>query len=241
MAIVSPYKFKVNATGSLTINGKSDLLTTHSSTAPEVALALINLRLFNMNNLNNKAILSTIINDIDLSEEEVTKGLNSKNMPKDKFLELIGKTLDKYSEENLETIARILSKKCKSVSTDNVSKRRNEQREIILESIDTELVREICNKEDRICLILDNYSTHRSKYIQEVVKILNITLIYLPPYSPHLNPIEQIWRILKRKLKQYDLESEEFLNNTIIQSYAEIINDNHVIDNWYEKYIPKVW
>ena len=80
MAIVSPYKFKVNATGSLTINGKSDLLTTHSSTAPEVALALINLRLSNMNNLNNKDILSTIINDIDLSEEEVTKGLNSKNI-----------------------------------------------------------------------------------------------------------------------------------------------------------------
>lgn len=193
-----------------------------------------------MDNSKNKYIFSVIINEIDLSEEEVTKGLNSKNMPKDNFLELIGKTLNKYSEENLETIARVLSKKCKIVSTDNVSKRRNEQREIILESIDTELVREICNKEERICLILDNYSTHRSKFIQEVAKILNITLIYLPPYSPHLNPIEQIWRILKRKLKQYKLESEEFLNNKIIQIYDEIINNNHVIDNWYEKYIPKV-
>lgn len=193
-----------------------------------------------MDNSKNKYIFSVIINEIDLSEEEVTKGLNSKNMPKDNFLELIGKTLNKYSEENLETIARVLSKKCKSVSTDNVSKRRNEQREIILESIDTELVREICNKEERICLILDNYSTHRSKFIQEVAKILNITLIYLPTYSPHLNPIEQIWRILKRKLKQYKLESEEFLNNKIIQLYDEIINNNHVIDNWYEKYIPKV-
>lgn len=193
-----------------------------------------------MDNSKNKYIFSVIINEIDLSEEEVTKGLNSKNMPKDNFLELIGKTLNKYSEENLETIARVLSKKCKSVSTDNVSKRRNEQREIILESIDTELVREICNKEERICLILDNYSTHRSKFIQEVAKILNITLIYLPTYSPHLNPIEQIWRILKRKLKQYKLESEEFLNNKIIQIYDEIINNNHVIDNWYEKYIPKV-
>lgn len=103
-----------------------------------------------MDNSKNKYIFSVIINEIDLSEEEVTKGLNSKNMPKDNFLELIGKTLNKYSEENLETIARVLSKKCKSVSTDNVSKRRNEQREIILESIDTELVREICNKEERI-------------------------------------------------------------------------------------------
>ena len=66
-----------------------------------------------MDNSKNKYIFSVIINEIDLSEEEVTKGLNSKNMPKDKFLELIGKTLNKYGEENLETIARVLSKKCK--------------------------------------------------------------------------------------------------------------------------------
>ena len=44
-----------------------------------------------MDNSKNKYIFSVIINEIDLSEEEVTKGLNSKNMPKDKFLELIGK------------------------------------------------------------------------------------------------------------------------------------------------------
>ena len=150
-----------------------------------------------MNDLKNKNIFSLIINEIDLSEEEVTHALKSKNISKDKFLEIIGKTLNKYIEADIETIARVLNKECKNVSTDNISKRRNEQREIILESIDTKQVKEICSNEKRICLILDNYSTHRSKFIQEVAKILNITLIYLPPYSPHLNPIEQVWRILK--------------------------------------------
>ncbi|MBR0370796.1 MAG: transposase [Methanobrevibacter sp.] len=42
---------------------------------------------------------------------------------------------------------------------------------------------------------------------------LNITLIYLPPYSPHLNPIEQIWRQMKREIKHYYLESKEFYMN----------------------------
>ena len=73
-----------------------------------------------------------------------------------------------------------------------------------------------------------------------MAKLLNITLIYLPPYSPHLNPIEQIWGILKRKIKEYCLESKEFLENKIIQIYEEIINETHVIDKWYEEYIPKV-
>ena len=53
---------------------------------------------------------------------EVTHALKSKNMPKDEFLELIGKTIDKHVNDDLETIARVLNKKCKSVSTDNVSK-----------------------------------------------------------------------------------------------------------------------
>ena len=73
-----------------------------------------------------------------------------------------------------------------------------------------------------------------------MAKILNISLIYLPPYSPHLNPIEQIWRILKRKIKEYYLESEEFLENKIINLYEERIKENHVIDKWYKEYIPKV-
>lgn len=101
-----------------------------------------------MNNLNNKNLFSKIINEIDLSEEEVTNALKSKNISKNKFLEIIGKTLDKYKEEDLETIARVLNKKCKTVSTDNVSKRRTEQREIIWESINTEEVKQICSNEN---------------------------------------------------------------------------------------------
>ena len=66
-----------------------------------------------MNDLKNKNIFSLIINEIDLSEEEVTHALKSKNISKDKFLEIIGKTLNKYIEADLETIARVLNKKCK--------------------------------------------------------------------------------------------------------------------------------
>jgi transposase len=45
-----------------------------------------------------------------------------------------------------------------------------------------------------IVLLLDGASSHRSK---ELIIPDNISIIYLPPYSPELNPTEQIWRILR--------------------------------------------
>ena len=95
--------------------------------------------------------------------------------------------------------------------------------------------------EQRICLILDNYSVHKSAFIKKIALHLNIVLIYLPPYSPHLNPIEQIWRQMKREIKHYYLESKEFLQELTINTYFESILDTKVYDKWFETYIPKVW
>ena len=35
--------------------------------------------------------------------------------------------------------------------------------------------------------------------VQKAAKILNINLIFLRPHSPDLNPIEDVWRIIKKK------------------------------------------
>ncbi len=46
-----------------------------------------------------------------------------------------------------------------------------------------------------IVMVVDGASSHRSKEL-EIPK--NVSLIRLPPYSPELNPAEQIWNILRR-------------------------------------------
>jgi transposase len=46
-------------------------------------------------------------------------------------------------------------------------------------------------------LVLDNASWHRSKKVVEYAKNLGIILYFLPPYSPELNPIEQLWKYVK--------------------------------------------
>ena len=102
-----------------------------------------------------------------ISEEEINEGLISKNLLNTQFIEKIEKTLHKYEKETTDVIARIVGKHCKSASLDNISKRRLEQREIILESLNTDQIKEINNNEERICLVLDNYSTHKSKFIKK--------------------------------------------------------------------------
>ena len=45
---------------------------------------------------------------------------------------------------------------------------------------------------DKTLIILDNFKSHWAKKTRENAKELDIVLVYLPPYSPDLNPIEQI-------------------------------------------------
>lgn len=60
-------------------------------------------------------------------------------------------------------------------------------------------------------IILDNYPVHKAKLAEKASEILNIHLIPLPPYSPKLNPIEQVWRIIKRELSKIYIKDKIFL------------------------------
>lgn len=62
-----------------------------------------------------------------------------------------------------------------------------------------------------IHIIWDNAGYHSDKTIQEFAKNLAIELHYLPPYSPNLNPIERVWKIMHEKVsanKYYETFSD---------------------------------
>ena len=48
-------------------------------------------------------------------------------------------------------------------------------------------------------IILDNASFYIKKKLFELAEKHNVKIIFLPPYSPELNPIEHFWHWLKKQ------------------------------------------
>ena len=47
-------------------------------------------------------------------------------------------------------------------------------------------------------LLMDNVSFHKTKKLKELVMSKGLTLLFIPPYSPRCNPIEEVFSIMKR-------------------------------------------
>lgn len=51
-------------------------------------------------------------------------------------------------------------------------------------------------------VIMDNMRSHHAKAVTELLDDAGISYIYLPPYSPDLNPIEKMWSKMKAILRK---------------------------------------
>src|SRR5947208_1621827 len=51
-------------------------------------------------------------------------------------------------------------------------------------------------------VIIDNLGSHKGKAVRRVIRKAGAKLFFLPPYSPDLNPIEQVFAKLKTLLRK---------------------------------------
>ncbi|WP_410521319.1 transposase [Candidatus Tisiphia endosymbiont of Sialis lutaria] len=58
-------------------------------------------------------------------------------------------------------------------------------------------------------VVMDNASFHKSKKTKELIESVGCKLIFLPPYSPDLNPIEKFWANMKRWIKNKVTETSK--------------------------------
>jgi transposase len=77
-------------------------------------------------------------------------------------------------------------------------------------------------------VILDNLSAHKVGGIRQRIEAQGAELLYLPPYSPDLNPIEKAWFKLKQFLRASKARSAEALDQAITEALKTITADNAV-------------
>lgn len=71
-------------------------------------------------------------------------------------------------------------------------------------------------------VVLNNLSSHKGRRVEELIAAARATLLYLPPYSPDLNPIEMAFSKIKQLLRSLAARSCETLWNNM-QSILERI------------------
>lgn len=83
-----------------------------------------------------------------------------------------------------------------------------------------------------IAYIIDNASWHKTKKVREYCEENNITLLFLPPYSPEYNPIERVWSFLKSKVKNtYFNTAKKFVDFVTVMLKNINITDNNTLLN----------
>lgn len=64
-------------------------------------------------------------------------------------------------------------------------------------------------------VVLDNLGSHKGKAVRQAIRAARAHLLFLPPYSPDLNPIEQVFAKLKALIRRAEPRTRERLWQTI--------------------------
>jgi len=80
--------------------------------------------------------------------------------------------------------------------------------------------------QDGDVVIMDNLAAHKVEGVREAIEAAGASVLYLPPYSPDLNPIELCWSKLKHRLRANEARTIDALNNAISAAIDEITPSN---------------
>jgi transposase len=87
-------------------------------------------------------------------------------------------------------------------------------------------------------VVLDNLAAHKVAGVEEAIRgVVGASLLYLPPYSPDFNPIEQLFAKLKALLRKAGARTREALWATIgelLDAFSPEECRNYLTNSGYE-------
>ena len=74
-------------------------------------------------------------------------------------------------------------------------------------------------------VVLDNLGSHKGKAVRQAIKAAGARLLFLPKYSPDLNPIEQVFAKLKGQVRKTAPRTLDAVSDAIADALAQISPD----------------
>ena len=80
-------------------------------------------------------------------------------------------------------------------------------------------------------VVMDNASIHKLDAIEDALDAVGAWLLFLPPYSPDLNPIEHGWSKVKARLRALKPRTRPALLDALVEAFAAITP--HDLQGWF--------
>jgi len=106
-----------------------------------------------------------------------------------------------------------------------------------------DFLRRVKDKNPGKCILVlaDNFATHKAQSIRRFAESIGITILLIPKYSPDLNPIEFIWKSIRRIISRiYFIRSEWSLKESIRTAFHRLAKSKSFMAGWLEKFGPEL-
>ena len=85
--------------------------------------------------------------------------------------------------------------------------------------------------DEHAVIVMDNMRSHHAKVVKNLLDERKVAYLYLPPYSPDLNPIEKLWSKLKSILRTLKVRAFERLPSAVAQAFRSISTED--CNGWF--------
>jgi transposase len=93
------------------------------------------------------------------------------------------------------------------------------------------------NDDRPIIMVIDNFAVHHARAVSSKAEELNIRLVFLPPYSPDLNPIEFVWKSLKKVISRTRIIDREHMTSVLEEQFLTETRKRSYFKSWESKFL----
>lgn len=88
------------------------------------------------------------------------------------------------------------------------------------------------NLESRHVVVMDNVGFHQVNGVKEMIESTGASLMYLPPYHPEFNPIENMWSKIKNSLRTYSARTSSTFKKAIKAAFESVRPED--LTGWFK-------